>query len=162
MRFSLLPCADHPGPRVGAQLQEQPDVEQSPWGTLRPAAVLWIPGRLPLLLRHTGSVTNTHIQTNTGAETRHKLHKVLLHNSDHASTHLCGNELIHKGWPEKFLLRCLHHPSLQRKVCCWNFCTRKGFPLGFWSSCGCGFGPCLNSWNTAFSPDLLPSSNGCV
>lgn len=87
-------CADHPGPCAGAQLQEQPDVEQSPWGTFRPAAVLWIPGRLPFLLRHTGSVTHTNTQKQ---ETHHKMCKVLLHNGNHASIHLCSDELIHKG-----------------------------------------------------------------
>lgn len=52
-------CADHPGPRVGAQFQKSPDVEQPPRGSLRPAAVLRTPGRFPLLLRHTGSAENT-------------------------------------------------------------------------------------------------------
>lgn len=58
----VLAVADHPGPRVAARLQEQPDVEQPPRGALRPAAVLRIPGRLPLLLRYTGSVIHTHTQ----------------------------------------------------------------------------------------------------
>lgn len=52
-------CTDHPGPCVGAQFQESPDVEQPPRGTVRPATVLRIPGRLPLLLRHTGLAEHT-------------------------------------------------------------------------------------------------------
>lgn len=56
-------CTDHPGPRAGAQFQESPDVEQPPRGSVCPAAVLWIPGRLPVLLRHAGSAEHTHAHT---------------------------------------------------------------------------------------------------
>jgi len=82
----VLAVADHPGPRVAARLQEQPDVEQPPRGALRPAAVLRIPGRLPLLLRYTGSVTHTHTHTHTHRSGA----KWLLR---HASTRLRGDGL---------------------------------------------------------------------
>lgn len=128
-------CADHPGPRAGAQLPQQPDVEQSPWGPVRSAAVLRIPGRLPLLLRHAGSVTHTNTHTNS----HHQLYKVRLHNSNrfHAPVY-CNKEVTHKGQSEKFPL----HPSLrfcQYELCVcvqlwfWNLNSKKNVPR-LWST----------------------------
>lgn len=53
---------DHPGPGFGARVEEQPDVEQPSRWPVRDAPVLCLPGRLPLLLRHTRSVphNSTH------------------------------------------------------------------------------------------------------
>lgn len=69
LEFSFCVYADHPGPCAGAELQEQPDVEQSPWGTVCSAAVLRIPGRLPLLLRYARSVTHTRPNTKADVKT---------------------------------------------------------------------------------------------
>jgi len=52
----LLLSADPPGPRPAAHLQEQPHVEQPARRPVHAAAVLHLPGGLPLLLPEAGSV----------------------------------------------------------------------------------------------------------
>lgn len=139
--FLLFLCADHPGPCAGARLQEQPDVEQSSWRTLRLAAVLWLPGRFPLLLCHTGSVTHT----NTETDTYHELCK----------TYITAITLLHT-W--KISSSSVAPPP----NVCPNFCTREEFSVDFYLAAAEDLELVWTAENMAFTPDLLPSLNGCV
>lgn len=124
-------------------------MEQPPWGPLRPAAVLRIPGRFPFLLRNTGSVTHTHSNRDT----------TLTVQSAVTSQQPLVCTLVRVNQRRSFSKGFLVIRQAATRYSVTFFLWKKTVSA---AACDGGCGPCLSSRIMAFTSDLLPSSNDCI